>query len=417
MSRIAFVFPGQGSQYVGMGKKICEEYSVARNIFEEASDALGFDLYKLCISGEKDELTDTVNAQPAILTLSTAMFKVYMQEIGIRPIISSGHSLGEISALSCAGAINVSDAVKLVRKRGEFMKEAADARDGGMLSIMGCDAASLEEICRDISNGENRISISNYNSRDQIVVSGDRSALVQLEERIKDIATKVVYLNVSAPFHSSFMESAAKKFREELSKYSFQKLNWSVVSNVDAIEYEDESYIKNMLVKQIVTPVQWQGIVDYFSKKKIDMAIEMGPKTVLKNLLKHDTKNLKVFSYDNEKDVKDLMELDEIKARYAGVEKTIITKCLSAAICTKNLNWENEEYNQGVVETIKKIRKIQEEIKEKDVRPSFDQMNYAIELLKTILYSKKIPLDIQREVLQNIFEETGTEYYFKSYLK
>ncbi|SFS08561.1 malonyl CoA-acyl carrier protein transacylase, partial [Anaeromicropila populeti] len=201
MEKRAFLFSGQGAQYVGMGKRICEKSKTAREVFDEASEALGYDLKKMCLEGSKEELTLTYHAQPAILTVSTAMYRICLEE-GIRPDIMAGHSLGEISALTCAGGIAFRDAVRIVRKRGEFMQEAVPVDKGRMIAAGTREAEKLEEICKNASREGRKAVISNYNSRTQYVVSGDKKAVEEVAEKLEAEGIRVSYLNVSAPFHS-----------------------------------------------------------------------------------------------------------------------------------------------------------------------------------------------------------------------
>ena len=240
MGKLAFLFSGQGSQYVGMGKQLYESFPIARQTFEEANDVLSFNLKKLCFEGDIDTLTQTENAQPAILTVSTAAYRVYMNEIGIMPDYMAGHSLGEISALSCAGAIDFKDAVKIARRRGQLMQEAVMAREGGMLAIIGLGRKIVEEASKQFSKKGNLVVVSNSNSAEQHVISGHSTAIEEAGKYLQSIGAKLIPVKVSAPFHSPLMQSAADKFYYELQEYKFNNLNVNVISNVTAQLYPNK---------------------------------------------------------------------------------------------------------------------------------------------------------------------------------
>ncbi|MBQ3421632.1 MAG: ACP S-malonyltransferase [Romboutsia sp.] len=316
MGKLALLFSGQGSQYIGMGKNICTQYKVAKDTFEEAGEILGFDLLKQCIEGDESWINQTKNIQPAVLALEMAMFRVYMQEFGIVPACCIGHSLGEISALTCSGAIKFEDAIKLVAKRGEFMQNEADSSSGKMLVVMNADLKTIERECEEISNEEHMICISNYNSPKQIVLSGHEDGLNIFYEKLKGTnGIKMRELNVKAPFHCALMHPAAEKFRKELEKYEFNDLNYPVISNVDARPYENKNCIKDNLAKQIVSPVRWIDTIGFLEKIGVDTALEIGPKSILRNLLMRYENEIKSYSYDLDEDRKKFKNwADNLKA-------------------------------------------------------------------------------------------------------
>ncbi|GAE86716.1 ACP S-malonyltransferase [Acetivibrio straminisolvens] len=231
MKKIALLFPGQGSQYVGMGKKLYENYSAAREVFDEANEVLGFDLKELCFNGDINELTKTENTQPVILTASVAAFRVYMEKYGVKPAFLAGHSLGEFAALTCAGAISFKDAVRIVRNRGRYMQEAVPQGIGAMAAVSGVDKPVIEETCIKVSDENHLVVVSNHNSKDQIVISGHTSAVNTASEILKKHGARIVPLKVSAPFHSPLMQPAADRLREELKLYSYNEPKWQVISN------------------------------------------------------------------------------------------------------------------------------------------------------------------------------------------
>lgn len=412
MKKIALVFPGQGSQYIGMGKILCKKAVEADKVFEEANYTLGFDLKKLCFEGDFEELTKTENTQPAILSASVAAYKLYVKEVGIEPLYAAGHSLGEISALTCSGAIKFSDALKIVRKRGMLMKSAVAPGIGAMSAVSGISIDIIEEECRKFSERDSVVSISNYNSLKQVVISGHKNAVIELGERLKGLGASVIALKVSAPFHCSLMEPISREFREELGKYDFNGLKWPVISNVTALPYTGTEQIIDNLTHQIYKPVRWQETMDYLKGKGVNTIIELGPKSVLKNLAIKGMEGISAYSFDLEDDVKALDELLKGQ-KQAEKESTsnyykLITRTMAIAVCTKNSNWNSEEYQKGVVEPYRKIKNMCEELDRENRQPTFEQMKEAVHMLVSVFNTKGTPMDEQIERFNHIFSETLT---------
>lgn len=283
---LAMLFPGQGSQYVGMGKELVEQFSIARSTFEEASDALGEDLLGLCIYGPEERLRLTANAQPAILTLSVAALRVVQQELGLKAICAAGHSLGEYSALVAAGAMAFGDAVRVVRKRGQFMQEAVPEGEGAMAAILGLEAPQVDEICSRVA-GSQVVVAANYNGPGQTVVSGHTAAVDRVAKAAKEMgAKKVVPLPVSAPFHSPLLKPAGEKLRRVLEGIRFQEPAFDVISNVDAAPYPSEDSIADLLARQVSSPVRWEQCMRVMASRGAGIAVELGPKKALVGLLK-----------------------------------------------------------------------------------------------------------------------------------
>lgn len=408
MSKIAFLFPGQGAQYIGMGKSLCENFPVAGQIFDEANEALNFDLKKLCFDGDMTELTKTENTQPAILTASYAAFRVYMQEVGITPEYTAGHSLGELSALCCAGAIKFTDAVKLVRQRGRFMQNAVAEGLGSMAAVSGIHLDTIETECSRVSGSGNIVVISNYNSAEQIVISGNLKAVNDAGEALKALGARVVYLKVSAPFHSPLMQPAADKFKETLKNCTFNHIQWPVISNVTSEPYPGKERIIDYLTQQITSPVRWQSTIEYMYKSGINTAIEMGPKAVLKNLMRNN-KSIMVYTLETHEDIaliqKNLLQQTEENKVNNGL--LYITKCIAAAVSTKNRNWDNNEYQKGVVVPYKKLVGLKEELVSKQIQPLNEHVEEATMLLKQIFTTKLLTADEQTERFKRLFKETG----------
>ncbi|MDP4180247.1 MAG: ACP S-malonyltransferase, partial [Bacillota bacterium] len=278
MNKSALLFPGQGAQYVGMGKNIYQDYKIAKHLFDEANDVLGFDLKSLCFDGDLTELTKTENAQPALLTTSVANFKVFRKVTEVSPSFLAGHSLGEFSALVCAKAISFSDALKLVRKRGELMSKASQ---GGMAAVMGLEESKIKDACRKISSDDSFVVVSNNNAPDQIVISGHKAAVSKAEEVLSGLGGKVKILNVSAAFHSPLMKEAAEEFKSILTAISFNIPSWPVVSNVTGRPLTDAVALKDELFEQLISPVQWQLSMSFMKENNIDTFIDIGPGQVV----------------------------------------------------------------------------------------------------------------------------------------
>ena len=296
MKSIAFIFPGQGSQYVGMGRELFENFSVAKKIFEEADDTLHFSVSALCFKGPEEALKLTENTQPAVLTTSVAALKVLQAEKGVAPQFTAGHSLGEYSALVASEALTFSQAVKVVRLRGKFMQEAVPVGEGAMAAVLGMEREQVEKLCEEISSGE-VLAPANFNSPGQIVIAGHSKAVQRAIERVKQEGKKAVLLPVSAPFHSSLMKPAGERLEKALEEISVSDLKIPVVTNVEAEANTSKDRVKELLVAQVSSPVRWEESMRKMVGKGIEQVLEIGPGKVLSGLMKRidsrvETKNL-----------------------------------------------------------------------------------------------------------------------------
>jgi [acyl-carrier-protein] S-malonyltransferase len=287
--KLALVFPGQGSQYVGMGLDLYAQYSEARSVFDEADRTLGFGLSKLCFEGPADQLDDTINTQAAVLTMSVAILQA-MGSLHQAGQVSSvaGHSLGEYTALVAAGRISFADAVILVRERGRLMKEAGERRPGGMAAVLGMSEDAVAEACQQAHDDTGTVvQIANHNSPGQIVISGEISGLERAVELLREQgARKVVQLAVSIPSHSALMASAAEGLRGVLSKVVFRDADTPVVGNVTGKPLLQRDEIRDELVRQLVSPVQWVSSVRWMIDQGVKAFVEIGPKDTLNKLIK-----------------------------------------------------------------------------------------------------------------------------------
>ena len=283
--KIAFLFPGQGSQYPGMGRELAEEFPCARRAFEAADQALSFPLSKLCFQGPAEDLQLTANAQPAILAASVAAAEV-LRERGIRADFVAGHSLGEYSALVAAGSLGLEEAVRLVRKRGQYMQEAVPVGQGAMAALLGLEAAAVEEVCREAAQGE-VVSPANFNSPGQVVISGHRAAVERAVALARGRGAKrAIMLNVSAPFHCALMKPAQDRLEKELERAQISAPQAPLANNVDAELVRSAAGVREGLKRQVTAPVRWEQAMRVLLSEKVELFIEVGPGKVLSGLLR-----------------------------------------------------------------------------------------------------------------------------------
>ena len=307
MGKVAFVFPGQASQYAGMGKELAEKYPVAWGVFEEADKALGFSISRMCFEGSEEDLKLTANTQPAILTVSVAAYRV-LAEQGMQPDFVAGHSLGEYSALVAAGALKFSDAVQLARKRGVYMQDAVPAGQGAMAAIMGLSPAVVQEVCKRAAENE-VCAPANLNSPDQTVISGHAAAVKRaVEGASQQGAKRAVILAVSAPFHSALMMPAQEKLEQDLRKTEFSALRMPLVTNVDADTIETGDAAREALIRQVTMPVRWEESVRLLIDEGVNTFVEVGPGRVLAGLLRQIERSVATLNVEDKKSLAATLE-------------------------------------------------------------------------------------------------------------
>lgn len=392
MQACTILFPGQGSQYPGMGKMIYDAYPAARSIMQEADDILNMPIKDICVSDDMaGYLSQTEYIQPAVFTLSYAMFAVLKEVYGIVPSYMLGHSLGEYSALACAGAVEFVEMLKLVRKRGLLMRETE-----GMMAAVFMSPIDLEVECL-ISKD---VWVANYNSSSQSVVSGSKKNVESLCNRLEHKGIKIMPLKVNGPFHTILMKQAAMDFREELEKVNFRKPEIPVISNVLALPYESGEQICENLYNHMIMPVKWHESLKFLYREKEDLFIECGPKTVLKKLMESNLpEQIRIYAFDDPMDLSKIEKYiqEEDPEKYSR----LIRLCVKTAVCTPNKNY-SDGYEKDVIVPYRKLAVLGDM-----ENVHLVHAKEAIELLFNLLSGKLLNNDEIIMIMDNLIKHTG----------
>jgi [acyl-carrier-protein] S-malonyltransferase len=409
MRKLAVMFPGQGSQFIGMGNDIFNEFPYTLDYFKEASEILRVDLIQLCKNGPIEDLSKTVNAQPILLTLSYAEFQVFFKEFDLTPKFAAGHSLGEYSALTCAQAISFPDAIRLVRKRGELMENAISNNLTQMAAITNIEDFIVEDVINDFKNDGLKVFISNFNAPDQTVIAGEKNAMEKACNFFTEKGATAHILKVSGAFHTSFMQAMVKDFQDFLTTINIKQFQFPVISNLTAIPYNNPNEIKESLVKHLVSPVQWTQSMKFMQEQGIQIFVEIGAGNILKNLTSKNIKYATTFSVENKEDRLKLKE--EIENERAHMPN-FLGRAMGIAVATKNNNFNNDEYEKGVIIPYRKIKTLQQELEKEGKTPTLDQMKEALAMLKSVFETKQTPKNEQIERYNQLFEDTRTKHLF-----
>lgn len=410
--RLAVVFPGQGAQHVGMGRALCERFPVARETFAEASEALGYDLARLCGEGPEEQLGRTVHAQPAILTCSVAVWRVLEKECGLAPVLGAGHSLGEFSALACAGVLAFGDAVRLVEARGRFMQRAAPLGSGGMAAVFGLPGARVEALCAELSAGGERVWVANFNSAEQVVISGTSAGVKRACERLTAEGGVTHEMKISIPAHTALMRPAAEQLAEALARVPLADARFPVISNATVEPYQQAAMVRDNLVRQLTRPVQWRRIMALLAEGSFDAILEVGPRTVLRDLFKMEFPRTPCFAVGDETGVEAVRRFlarpppGTLEAQPGWAE--FLPRCLALAVATRNRAADASRYEAAVVEPYRKLEALRRAQREQGQVPTREQIRQGAELLRRILRSKKLPEPDRARRFQRLLHETGT---------
>ena len=321
------------------GEKIYDRYQCVKKIFNEADEILGYDLQNLCFYGDSKMLQQSGYTQPAVFITSYAAYIAFVDEYGIKPVCLAGHSMGEITALVCANAIDFRRGLQMISQRGRFMQESA-GEHGGMYAVINMKRAELEYECQKVSNKRDYVVISNYNSSSQYTISGSFSALEKVIPAIKDKGGITLPLKVSGPFHSMYMKKSAEEFCEFLNSYTFKLPDCPVISNYTGKEYEPGADLKELLVKQIYSPVLWKTCIYSMLEKDVDIMLELGPQNVLTKLIRQETDQVRIYASDQDQELSEFYKVFgddcETYVNDASRMDSLVRQCLKIAVCISN---------------------------------------------------------------------------------
>ena len=307
----AFLFPGQGVQVVGMGKDIYEKYEEARKIYDKANEITKMDVKKICFEGPEEELNKTENTQIAILTTSLAILEV-LKSKNIEADVAVGLSLGEYGALIYSGIISLEDGLKLIQKRGYYMGNLLPDEEFAMAAVIGLDSSKIEDVCQNIAKEGKFIVPANYNCKVQTVISGEKEAIEEASEKLKEAGAKrVIPLKTSGPFHTSKLEKAKEAYEKELENISFNEGKAKVIKNIDGTYYTKNDNIKEILAKHIISPVRFDKAIELMKEEKIEEYVEIGPGRALTGFIKKDNKEAKVYNINNLESLENYLEIEK----------------------------------------------------------------------------------------------------------
>jgi [acyl-carrier-protein] S-malonyltransferase len=393
---LAVLFPGQGAQYAGMGRELYESHPTVRDLFAQASKVLGYDLGEICFADSDLRLARTEYAQPAILTLGYAGYAVLAGATGIEPAFLAGHSLGEITALACAGAISFSDAVAIAARRGRLMQEVAEQQPGEMLAVIGIELDEVEATCRKCPEELAPVVVANCNSPVQNVISGRREGVEVTADRCRQAGARTVELNVGVAFHSPLMRPVARQLQQEIHRFVFAAMARPVIANVTAMPIIRPAEIPHLLVRQITAPVRWYESVELMRRVGVTRFIEMPPGKVLTRLLRGEGRGDSALDYDSPT-ARDHCS----KALSTPQPDQILERCLLAAAAAPNYN-QDSAAGERFADAYNQLQELLVRTEEQDRQPSGDEVRTAFDLLSVVLAAKQVPEDEQEWRRQEI---------------
>ena len=407
MEKIAFIFPGLGSQFVGMGKSFYDDFEIVRQTYEEASDFAGFDIADLCFQGTGLEQNRIDKMQFIVVTTGVAIARAFLYQYGITPQFCAGHSVGEYAALVCSGAVKFSDVIEILKVRGELLKKATKLGQMSIVEKMKADTA--EEILQ--KNDDLKVYISCYNSPDQFAISGSQIELA--EEKLLGENAMVTPIIYSPPIHSPLMEEYSKEFYDFISEFTYYSFRMPIVANVTGAPFSEPSKIATIMSEQLFKPVQWNNTMRCFEKYGVSMVVEMGPKNLLTSFLKDMDPSIKKYCFGIKKDRADINRLFLSDESLQKDKVEFIDRCLGIAVSTPNLNDNTEEFQSGVVKNYNYIKKISEQ---NEYGLSVNDMRSVIRYLIEIMNTKRVPEKEQQDWLKQLLDETSSYYHLKEFI-
>lgn len=410
MEKISFLFTGQGAQYIGMGKSLYEEYTVAKQTYEEASDVLGLDIGKLSFEGNIAELIKAENLQTALLTCSVAAFRSYMASVGITPNFVAGHSLGEYAALTCAGGVSFKDALNILKLRGRLSQNIIDKNTTGMTIVDNLSIEEISNVCKKATTPQNLVMINCYNGPNQAAIAGNNDIVQEVEGLLMDMDAQITPLMMSAPFHTPLMVEAAEELGAYLQGCEFFRLRYPVLSNIDGRPYGGGQDIAHKLKEQMINPVRWDKIMDYLLRYGTTVTVEMGPQGILSNLVGTYNKEIRSYCFGQRTERQEAIKFLNSQKELVKHIPSVVSKCLAAAAATPNKNFDESEYHVGVAIPYKTLQGIREKVLKNDGKMNTDDIKESLELLKIIFKTKQVDETEQKEWLIEILEETANPY-------
>jgi [acyl-carrier-protein] S-malonyltransferase len=384
-----------------MGRELFDAHALVRDLFAQASQVLGYDLGEICFAGSDQRLMRTEYGQPALLTIGCAGYAVLANEIGIEPVFLAGHSLGEITALTCAGAISFSDALAIADRRGRLMQDVADRQPGEMAAVIGIEADQVEALCRECPQELAPVVVANRNSPTQNVISGGREGVADVADRCRRAGARIVELNVGVAFHSPLMKPVARQLQQELHRWSFTAMTRPVVANVTAMPILRPAEIPHLLVRQITAPVRWHESIDLMRRAGVTRFLEMPPGKVLTRLLQGQGRGVTALDYDSTA----ARELCREELSTAQPDQ-LLERCLLAAAAAPNYNQECAA-GERFADAYRQLESLLERTEEQNHQPSADEVEEALDLLSVVFAAKQVPEDEQERRRQEIYDRSG----------
>lgn len=397
MLKNIILFPGQGSQYVGMGKELCEKFEIAKKTFEEANDILGMDIQKICFEGGMAKLSQIDTLLEAIFVVNVIGFRCYMEEIGMPPYYIMGHSLGEYAALTCANVFCFSDALKLIKGRALLGKRALSENIGYMSIIEHLDYDVVEQICKKHQNNEEMVGITCYNSFYQTAIGGTKQAMQETEQELMLYGARITPLFTSPPFHSPLMKRYLKEYEHILNQYTIKEPKYQVISNVTGEPFNKQN-IKDNLISQMILPVRWSQSISYAWQHGATLGIDLGAQGIMVEFIQEIVKGLRILSYNQKENRQELLAV--CKSAYRTSDSDKITQCMKAVVTTPDYDEDKVAYKKinALYQNLIKLNENRGSSKEEQN----ESERKAIEELKLIFALKKLPQDKRELILKQI---------------